>query len=340
MKSNVEVLDDNKIKITVDLEAKDVNARIKKQYKEIAKKYKFPGFRPGRAPRPVIDAAYGKDAIRALVAEDVINDLYPLAIDECGYMVVGTPTFDKENGVVADNEDYSFTFTIGKKPEFELTSYEPVSIEMPSSGATDSEIDSQLELLTHYYVTWEDAGADAKVTKDSHVDINISAKDDAGEKIDQATHESFLYSLGSALLPDAFDKEIIGMKTGESKTFDVELDKEESAGSFLTDYVGQNVTFDVEVKSVKREVKPEITDEWVKEKMSYDSVEDLRRLIAEQIIAEKEKRFPDLKESKCLDVLRERVTDEPPKEICDETESSLLQDFFTQLQRQGVTFDA
>ena len=77
MKSNVEVLEDNKIKITVDLEAKDVNARIKKQYKEIAKKYKFPGFRPGRAPRPVIDAAYGKDAIRALVAEDVINDLYP-----------------------------------------------------------------------------------------------------------------------------------------------------------------------------------------------------------------------------------------------------------------------
>ncbi len=340
MKSNTEVLGDNKIKITVDVEAIDVNARIKKQYKDIAKKYNFPGFRPGRAPRPVIDATYGKDGILAMVAEDAINELYPLAVDDCGYMVTGTPKFDENNDVVKEGADYTFSFTIGKKPEYELSNYDAPEIEMPPSGATDSEIDTQVDILTKYYVSWEDAGSDALVKEDSHVDITLSVTDSDGEKIDVASREKFPYALGAGLYPAGLDEKLVGMKSGEKKSFDLNLEKSEDCGSFLLEHVGETLKFDVQINSVKREVKPEITDEWVSEKLSYDSVEELRKLIAEQIIATKEQQFPDLKEARCLEVVRERLEGEPPADICEETESSLLQDFFTQLQRQGTTFDA
>ena len=82
MNTKVEALEDNQVKIFFEIEAQDVDARIKRTYKELAKKYKFPGFRPGKAPRPIIDNMMGADAVRATVTEDLVNDVYPKALDE------------------------------------------------------------------------------------------------------------------------------------------------------------------------------------------------------------------------------------------------------------------
>ena len=82
METKVETLEDNKVKVSVTVDAKEVDDRIAREYKNIANKYNFPGFRKGKAPRPVIDNALGKEAILATVTDEVVNNAYPLAIEE------------------------------------------------------------------------------------------------------------------------------------------------------------------------------------------------------------------------------------------------------------------
>ena len=182
METAIETLEGNKIKVTVTVDAATVDAHMKKTYKEFAQKYNFPGFRKGKAPRPVIDRALGAETVLAQVTEDVINDAYPEVIESEKIYPVGNPEFDND-GFVAAGTDFTFAFTIGTKPEFELTSYEPVEIEMPFEGATDAEVAEQLEAMREHYVTYEDASAATKIKPENNAELAIKATDADGDDI-------------------------------------------------------------------------------------------------------------------------------------------------------------
>ena len=340
METKVEVLEDNKVRIEVTVPAADVDARIKAQYKDYARKYNFPGFRKGKAPRKVIDNALGANAVLAAVSDDVVEDTFVLAIDEAGIYTVGNPDFAELN-LVEEGKDYTYDFTIGVKPVFELDSYEPVAITMPADGASDKEIDEQIDNLTKYYVEYKDAPANTKIKKDNYVKIATSATDAEGNAIDAINSEERLYGMGSNLLPQAFEDEIMGMKKGEEKEFSIDLADDEPA-ALTAGIVGKTdkINFKVTCIAVQKEVKPEITDEWVTKNLGFESVEDLRTRVADQIKSQKADLLPQLKEQKCLEVLGERLQGEPSAEYVEQEESNLLQEFFQQLQRAGLTFDA
>ncbi|WP_418316211.1 trigger factor family protein, partial [Senegalimassilia anaerobia] len=178
METKVEALEGNRAKVTITLDAKDVDARIKNTYKEFANKYNFPGFRKGKAPRPIIDNALGKDAVRASVADDVVNGLSPIAIDEKGLFPISKPEFAEEPGLVEDGKEYSYTFTIECKPEVELDSYEPVEIELPGEEATDDEVEDQIEHFREHCFTLKDSPAYPKGKLDSELTIAMKSTDD------------------------------------------------------------------------------------------------------------------------------------------------------------------
>ena len=149
VETKVEALEDNRTKVTVTVDAADIDARIKKTYKDFANKYNFPGFRKGKAPRPIIDNALGAEAVRATVTDDVVNGTYPLAIDDCDLYPIAKPEFD-ETDLVEAGKPYTFSFTVTVKPEIEISSYEPVEIELPAEGTTDAEIDEQIDALREH----------------------------------------------------------------------------------------------------------------------------------------------------------------------------------------------
>ena len=100
------------------------------------------------------------------------------------------------------------------------------------------------------------------------------------------------------------------------------------------------INFEVEVQAVKNKVLPEVTDEWVKDTLGFENVADLRTRVADSILEQKEEVLPRIKENQCLSKLADRLQGDVPEAMCEEAETSLLQDFFQQLQRQGVSFDA
>lgn len=238
MQITVKPQEGNTISVQATVDAKTVDAQIAKVYRDFAKRYNFPGFRKGKAPRPVVDNAVGREMVMATATENVINEAYPLIIEEERIYPAGQPDFDNAGAMVEDSADFELSFTLPVRPEVELTSYDAVQIELPQSGASDAEIDEQMkQLLAHYN-------------------------------------------------------------------------------------------------------QEEATEEWAKETMGFESLEDMRAQVAKSIEEQKEALLPRLKENACTVQLIERVEAEVPEGMAEQKESQLLQDFFTQLQRAGASFDS
>ena len=339
METKVESLEDNRAKITVTVEASEIDARINRAYKEVAKKNSFPGFRKGKAPRAVIDAAFGAGYVAATVTEDVVNDMMPLAIDGADLFPVGQAQFDEIASVVA-GEDFMFSFSIGLRTEIELSSYEPVAIEMPAAEVTDAEIDMQYDAIIDQYAQFEVAAEGAKAAEGDRLVMAMQAADDKSEKIDQLTSDEFQYTIGSGLMPAEFDEKLVGAAAGDKLEFSVPV--AESTAAYLKELVGktESVSFTIEVKELKTKVAPTVDDAWVADNFGFETVAELRERISESLTQQKADFLPRLKEDRVLYALLERVTDEAPEAMVEEQEQDLLQEFFQQLQRSGQTYDA
>ena len=346
MKTKVEVLESGATKLTVTIEAADIKARITKTYKDFGKKYKFPGFRPGHVPRPVIDSHLGKDAVRAQVTDELLNESFPLAVDQCNLSPISQAKFNDVDDLVEEGKDFVFSAEFEVKPEFELSDYSPVHVEVPFKNATEAEIDEQLATMASYYVKYEDARANTKVKADSAIELTLSAKDDSGEEISVLSAENRLYELGQGLFPEALDEALVGLKKGESTSVTVDLAAGSSSaaailkGKSKDDEESYLVTFDATVAAVKKKVAPEITDEWVKDKLKIESVEKLREQIAATIEQQKSSVIPRILETNALYELQKRLEGEAPASMINDAESDLLRTFFEQLQKQGLSLDA
>ena len=339
MNTNVELLEDNRAKIEVTVEASEIGSRFNRTYKEIAKKNSFPGFRKGKAPRAVIDAAFGADYIAATVTEDVVNDTTPLAIDESNLFPVGQAQFDEIDSASAD-QDFTFSFTIALRSEIELSSYDPVAIDMPAAEVSDAELDMQYDAIIDQYAQFEDAGTHAKAADGNRLVISMQAATDAGAQVDHLTSEEFQYTIGSGLMPEAFDEKLTGVTVGEKLEFSLPVS--EDTAVYLKELVGktESVSFDIEVKEIKAKAAPTVDDAWVADNFGFETVAEFRERIAESLNQQKVEFLPRLKEDRVLAVLLERVTDEAPQVMVEQEEQELLQEFFQQLQRSGQTYDA
>ena len=340
MQTSVEVLEGNKAKITVTIEKPVVVDRFKRQYKKFANQYNFPGFRKGKAPRPVIDNMLGKEAAAAAVTDELVNETCPLAIDESGLYPVGQVRFDDDMALMKDGAEFTYVFEIDTKPTPELSSYDPVEIELPPEGANDAEIDAEIDALREHYYEVVDAADDAEIVADGFAQLAITATDDSGEEIATLKTEDVQYGLGAGLYPPTFDEQLIGLKKGDKKQFTIDTPTEVYARTASMMGKTAQINFDIEVLSVRERQLPELTDEWVKEKIGMDDIAALRAEIADEIVDSKGSYLPRLKEGRALNALAERLLGELPEGLVQENETGLLQDFFSQLQRQGLTLDA
>ena len=301
METKVEALQDNKVKVTVTVDAKEVDNRIKKAYKDFGKKYKFPGFRPGHVPRQIIDANLGKEAVLSTVTDEMLNETFPVAIDEADLILISEPKFSEVDGLVEEGKDFTFSIECEVKPALELSDYSPVHIEVPFKTASEAEIDREIDNLGNAYHDYKNAPANTKVKADSYADLKIAATDENGEDVSALSSESRMCLMGSGMFPAAFDEQVIGLKKGQTASFSVNVEDAKDA-TLMASLEGKTktVNFEVEVLAVKKQVLPELTDEWVKDTLGFDDVADLRERVADSIKEQKEDVLPRMKENACL----------------------------------------
>ena len=314
---------DAKLTATVTIPAADVDAAIKKAYKDAANKYRFPGFRAGRAPRPVIDNMLGKEATLAQATNDILAANEPAVLNELDIVPLKEGDY-KELDLVKDHEDYTYTVTFSLRQSVELNSYEPVEIEMPPAEVTEGEIDAQIEMLMGYHATFEEV--DRPVQNDDYV--TASVKDIKGAT--RFAGENRMFVVGSENFPTEVNEGLVVMKKDESK---------EISWTPMGDNA-EEVTIEVTINNVKERKLPELTDEFVKENFGFDTIAAMRDGVKEELEGDKTSKLPGLKENRAVAALSERLELEKVDEDYEQSVfSELGQTFLQNLSSRGMTLD-
>mgnify|MGYP002519380787 CR=1 FL=1 len=317
-------VDGAKLTATVTIPAADVDQVIKKAYKEAAKKYRFPGFRTGRAPRPVIDSALGKEAVLAQATNELIASNEGAVLDQLDIVPVKDGDY-QDIDICKDKADYTYKVEFTLRPQPELSSYEPVEIEMPPAEVTEAEIDRQVEMLRGYHASFEDA--DRAVEASDYVTCDIKNVENA----EALAGEGRMIAMGAGSLPKEFDDALLGMKAGETKKV-----------SWTPDVEGApEASVEVTVKAVKERKLPELTDEFVKKNFGFDDIAAMRDAVKSEVEADKGSQLPQLKENRAVAKLAERLQlDEMDKDYEQSVFSELGQNFLQSLSSRGMTLDS
>ena len=314
---------DAKLTATVTIPAADVDAAIKKAYKDAANKYRFPGFRAGRAPRPVIDNMLGKEATLAQATNDILAANEPAVLNELDIVPLKEGDY-QELDLVKDHEDYTYTVTFSLRQSVELNSYEPVEIEMPPAEVTEGEIDAQIEMLMGYHATFEEV--DRPVQNDDYV--TAAVKDIKGAT--RFAGENRMFVVGSDNFPTEVNEGLVGMKKDESKEISWTLMGEDA----------EEITIEVTINNVKERKLPELTDEFVSENFGFDTIAAMRDGVKEELEGDKTSKLPGLKENRAVAALSERLELEKVDEDYEQSVfSELGQTFLQNLSSRGMTLD-
>ena len=275
------------------------------------------------------------DDFEGVVAAQVIESFVPLAIDQTGVTPAFIPQVE-QMGKLKENRVFNFIFTITPKPEFELTSYDPVEVSVETPKIPEEQITAKMMDIISGYNDYVKEDAHPLKEGDSCV-IDLIAYEN-GEEIKPLTTgpEGRVYTLNDMLMPPAFDRQLVGMAPGDSKTFDFpapDLDKDGKEISI-------NVNCTVKILECRAKAEPQLTDEWVSKYMPlYKSVDEMREIVRGELRQTADREYTTKLRTAVVEQLAKRFEGKIADEIYEATQANLVEDIRMQMTQQGVDFD-
>lgn len=322
VKAVVEPLEGNKVKLSVEVDESEFEKDIDAAFRRIAKEVRLPGFRPGKAPRRILEAKLGKDVGRQEALREALPTYVFQAIRENDVDAIATPeleiTAGQEEGPVA------FDAVVEVRPSVSVPGYASLRVEIAKPEATAEEIDAQIERLRQQY--GELTAVDRPAIDDDHVTITINGSRD-GEPIAGLQADDYLYEVGSGSIADELDENLRGAKVGGILSFEAQPNDPDEAP----------VQFRVIVKDVKQKVLPDVTDEWANDVSEFETIDELRADIADRITRVRKIQAQMAVREKTATVLAELVDDDVPDALVGGEMQQRLQDFALRLNAQGVS---
>ena len=276
MSSTVEKISGNQVRIHFDIPAETYDAAIQKAYLKMRGKIRVPGFRPGKAPRKVIENMYGADIFYEDAFNDVAQEQYDAAIDEHDIFPVDQPTVDNVDQMKA-GEDLKFSITVYVKPEVTLGNYEGLKVTRYVHNVTDEEIDRRIQQDVDKATTAEDVEG-RPVQEGDTVRLNYSGSVD-GVKFDGGTAEDQTLEIGSHAFIPGFEEQLVGMNIGDEKTIQVTFPEKYHA----KDLAGKNADFEVKILGIQQAVKPELDDDFAADVSDFTTFEEYKASIVKEL---------------------------------------------------------
>lgn len=331
MQTSVERLHGGKIKITVTVPATDVDRYIGEAYSRIGAKLRIPGFRPGKAPRPVIDTHVGREAVLAEAQEDLVSDFYGRAVSAEDVRTYGQPDVG-ELDLLESGQDYTFAAEVGLRPELALSSADDFAVTVPPQHASDREIDAQIEYTRERFATLE--SVERPVSDSDFALISFIGTVD-GEVYEGNTVDKYLYEMGRGLMPPEFDAAIVGAAAGSSAVAEFEIPDTSSNPEF----VGKQARFEIDVHEVKAKVLPALDDDFAANVGGFDSFEEYRQDVRTKLDSAKATGHTHQVEVAALAELVDRLEGEVPEEMLQARANSMLREFLETLEERGFTLE-
>ncbi len=325
MRSSVEPLEGNKVKLSVEVEAGEFEDAVNAAFKKIAQEVRLPGFRPGKAPRKVLEARLGHQAGREQAFQDALPEYYSTAVIEHDVDVIAPPEIDITGG--KESGDISFDAIVEVRPTIEVPGYGGLQVTIDRPSVDEDALDAQIDRMREMDSTLVEA--DRPVQDGDTVTIDVAGTLD-GDPQPGLTADDYSYTVGSGAITPEVDEQLVGATAGVTLSFDsTHPDPDET----------RQLHFEVVVKDVKEKVLPELDDEWVAEASEFETVAELRASLADRMTRVRKAQANMALREKVGEALAALVTDEIPEAMVNHEMQDRLQDLAMRIQAQGMQLD-
>jgi trigger factor len=324
--TSVEPLEGNKVRLHVEIAAPEFEKAIDAAFRKLAGEVKVPGFRPGKAPRRLLETRFGPEVAREQALRDALPKYYAQAVEDEQLDAIAPPEIDITAGE-ADG-DVEFDAVVELRPVVRLVGYDELQIELPSPAVADEAVDAQLESLRERFADLEESPWPLTDGDYAQIDIKGYVHEEA---IDGLTATDFLYEVGSESVVPKLDEELHGKRPGDILKFNDTLPER------FGERAGDDVAFQVLVKEAKRKVLPEMTDDWVSEVSEFDALDALRADVRNRLELVGKLQAQMAVRDKVLEVASDLVDVEAPDPLVSQEMERQLHDMAHKLEEQGAT---
>ncbi len=332
MSLQVEKLEKNMAKLTIEVAAEEFEKAVEKSYQKNKGKMSVPGFRKGKVPRQMLEKMYGPQ----IFFEDAINDLIPEAysreaMEAKDLEIVSQPKIDVVQAEVG--KEFIFTAEVALKPEVELGQYKGLAIEKETVEVTDADIDAEIEKVRNENsrtIPVEDrAVADGDIAT-----IDFEGFVD-GEAFEGGKGTDYPLTIGSHSFIDTFEEQLIGKNIGEEVEVNVTFPENYQAENLA----GKPAMFKVTVKELKAVELPEVNDEFAQDVSEFDTLEEYKNDIRAKVTAKKEEEVKTSMEDKAIKAVIEGAKMDIPDPMVDFQVRQMADNFVRRLQSQGISWE-
>ena len=313
----------NRVRLSIEIDETEMSEALDSVINRLAREVRVPGFRPGKAPRRVIEARMGgAAAMRGEALREALPDFYARAVTDTEVDPIDQPEIDITSG--EESGAVSFDAVVLVRPTVAIPGYQGLVVTLPSLDVTDDEINAQIDRLRA--TSGELVEVSRPAQDGDRVTIDIHGKRGGGAGgggDDDLDAEDFLYEVGSGLVTPELDDHLRGAKPGDIFAFEAPAEAP--------------VSFRVLVKDVKQLVLPEVTDEWASDASEFDTVEELTADISEGLRRRHVARAQMALQQKTAEALVELVTEEIPEQLVLEELRERIHDLNHRLDSQGMS---
>ena len=325
---NCEKLEKSVVALTVEVGAADFEAAVEKAYKKQRGQIRVPGFRPGKAPRKMIEAMFGAQVFYEEAVNIALPDAYEEAVKEQELQVVGYPQVELLD---VGKEGFSFKATVAVFPEMTLGQYKGLEAPKAEAKVTDEDVDARLKEMAERNSRM--VSVDRAVEKGDIANINFEGFLD-GEPFDGGKGEDHDLEIGSGSFVPGFEDQLIGMKAEEERDINITFPED-----YHADLAGKAVVFHVKVNAVKVKEVPAIDDEFAKDVSEFDTLDELKADVRGKITAEREEAAGRAFEDILMGKVADGLTGEIPDAMVEAQAQRFVDNFRMQIQSQGLPFD-
>ena len=331
MSLQVEKLEKNMAKLTIEASAEDFEKAIQKVYLKARGRINIPGFRKGKAPRKLIEKMYGTGVFYEDAANDLIPTAYAEALKDCDLEIVSRPEINVTQ--IESGKPFIFTAEVAVKPEVTLGEYKGVEVEKSNVEVTDEDINKEVDKERENNSRTIDVD-DRAVESGDIIKLDFDGSVD-GVPFAGGKAENYTLTIGSGSFIPGFEDQLIGTKIGEDKDVTVTFPEDYHEKSLA----GKEVVFKCKVNAITVKELPDADDEFASEVSEFETLAEYKEDIKKKLTEKKEKEARAKKEAQAVEKAVENATMEIPDAMIDTQVQSMMEDFARRMQSQGLSLE-
>lgn len=331
MSLQVEKLEHNMAKLTIEVSAEEFKNAIEKVFKKQKNQIAIPGFRKGKVPRQMVEKMYGKGVFYEEAANEVIGPAYEKAYDECEEEIVSAPSITIQQ--IEEGKPFIFTAEVALKPAVELGIYKGVEVDKLEVTVSDEEVDQAIEKERENNARTVSV-TDRPVQEKDQAVIDFEGFKD-GVPFEGGKGDNYPLTIGSKTFIPGFEEQLIGKNIGE----DVEVNVTFPETYQAEELAGQPAVFKVKIKEIKEKQLPELDDEFAAEVSEFDTLDEYKADLRKQLTEKKENEVRRAKEDAVISAIINDAKMDIPEPMITTQQRQMVDEFSQRMQMQGLSLE-